>query len=134
MKAERAVARCKATSSNLVELVNDTLYLLKMISQCTPGKLTTLTTLEQCYPELEKKGRLIVGINSINMEAYWLFLIKPHAQKATLKSLTDAIKCLIPEIQDATYATQLSSRLNKPPKVEPMLAISQLKFKGKQST
>lgn len=70
MKAERAASRCKATSSNLVELVNDTLYLLNMISQCTPGKLTTLTTLEQWYLELEKKGRLIAGINSINMEAY----------------------------------------------------------------
>jgi hypothetical protein len=47
MKAERAISRCKSTTSNLVELVNNTLYLLNMISQCTPGKLTTMKTLEQ---------------------------------------------------------------------------------------
>ncbi len=66
MKAERAASRCKSTSSNLVELVNNTLYLSNMISQCTPGKLTTTNTLEQsCYPDLEEKGRLITGINSL---------------------------------------------------------------------
>lgn len=59
MKAERAASRCKATSSNLVELVNNTLYLSNMISQCTPGKLTTTNILEQmCYPDLEKKGEI----------------------------------------------------------------------------
>ena len=58
MKAERMVSRCKLTSSNLVELVNNTLYLKNMISQCTPGKLKTTNTLEQsCYPDLEEKGR-----------------------------------------------------------------------------
>jgi len=135
LKAERAASRCKATSSNLVELVNDTLYLSNMISQCTPGKLTTTNTLEQTlYPDLEERGRLIAGINSVSLEAYWLFLIKPHTQRATLKCLIDAIGYIIPDIQDATYVAQLSSRLNKPPEVEPMLAISQLRFKGKQPT
>ena len=106
-----------------------------MISQCTPGKMTTTNTLEQsCYPDLEEKGRLIAGINSLTMEAYWVFLVKLHTQRAALKCLTDAIGYMIPDIQDATYAAQLSSRLKKPPEVEPMLAISQLKFKGKQPT
>ena len=135
MKAERAASRCKSTSSNLVDLVNNTLYLANMISQCTPGKMTTTNTLEQsCYSELEEKGRLIAGINSLNLDAYWLFLIKPHTQRAALKCLTDAIGCIIPDIQDATYAAQLSSCLKKPPEVEPMLAINQLRFKGKQPT
>ena len=135
MKAERAASRCKITSNNLIELINNTLYLSNMISQCTPGQLTTTNTLEQtCYPDLEKKGRLIAGINSLNMEAYWLFFIKPHSQKAALKCLIEAVSCILPDIQDATYAAQLSSRLNKPLEVEPMLAISQLRFKGKQPT
>ena len=135
MKAERAASRCKSTFSNLVDLVNNTLYLANMISQCTLGKMTTTNKLEQsCYPELEEKGRLIAKINSLKLEAYWLFLIKPHTQRAALKCLTDAIGCMFLDIQDATYAAQLSSRLNKPPKVEPMLAINQLRFKGKQPT
>jgi len=135
MKAERAVSRCKSTSRNLVELVNNTLYLSNMISQCTPGKITTTKTLEQsCYPDLEEKGRVIAGINSLTWDTYWFFLVKPHSQRAALKCLTDAIRYIIPDIQDATYAAQLSSRLNKPPEVEPMLAISQLRFKGKQPT
>jgi len=133
MKAERAISRCKLTTSNLVELVNDTLYLSNMISQCTPGKLTAAKTLEQsCYPELEKNGRLIVGINSLTWDTYWFFLVKPYSQRAALKCLTDAIGYIIPDIQDATYAAQLNSRLNRPLEVEPMLAICQLRFKGKQ--
>ena len=92
MKAERAASRCKSTSSNLVELVNNTLYLSNMISQCTPGKLTTMKTLEQsCYPDLEEKGRLITGINSLTWDTYWFFLVKPRSQRAALKCLTDAI-------------------------------------------
>jgi len=135
LKAERAASRCRLTSSNLVDLVNDTLYIANMISQCTPGKVTTANALEQtCYPKLEGRGRLIAGVNSLNMETYWHFLVKPHEQRAALKCLTDAIQCMIPDIQDATYAAQLSSRLNKPPEIEPMLAINQLRFKGKQPT
>lgn len=133
MKAERAISRCKLTASNLVELVNDTLYLTNMISQCTPGKLILAKTLEQsCYPKLEKTGRLITWINSLTWNTYWLFLIKPYSQRSALKYLTDAVRSIVPDIQDATYATQLSSRLNRPPEVEPMLEIFQLKNKGKQ--
>jgi len=133
MKAERAVSRCKLTTSNLVELINDTLYLSNMISQCTLGKLLLAKTLEQsCYQELEKNGRLITGINSLTWDTYWLFLVKPCSQRAALKCLTDAIGCIIPEIQDATYAAQLNSRLSRPQEVEPMLAICQLRSKGKQ--
>ena len=135
MKAERATSRCKTTASILVDLVNNTLYLANMISQCTPGKMTTPNALElTCYPELEEKGRLIAGVKSLSLDAYWLFLIKPHTQRSALKCLTDAIGCIIPDIQDATYAAQLSSCLNKPSEVEPMLAINQLRFKGKQPT
>lgn len=133
MKAERATSRCRTISGNLVELVNNTLYLSNIISQCTPGQLTTANILEHsCYPELEKSARLIAGINSMTWDAYWFFLIKPYNQRAVLKCLTDAVGYIIPNIQDATFAAQFSLRLNKPPEVEPMLAISQLRFKGKQ--
>ena len=133
MKAERAISRCKATTSNLVELVNNTLYLSNMISRCTLGQLIATKMLEHsCCWELEKNGRLIAGINSLTWDAYWFFLVKPYSQRAALKCLTNAIGYIIPDIQDATFAAQLSLRLNRPPKVEPMLAISQLRFKGKQ--
>ena len=135
MKAERADSRCKSTAINLVDLVNNTIYMANMISQCTPRKMTTTNTLEQkFYPELEEKGRLIVGVKSLTSDAYWLFLIKPHTQRSAPKCLTDAIGCIIPDIQDATYAAQLSSCLNKSLEVQPMLAINQLRFKGKQPT
>ena len=135
LKAERAASRCTLTADNLADLVNDTLYLANIASQCTPGKITTAYTLEQtCYPDLENRARLITAVNSLDMDAYWRFLIKPHEQRSTLKCLTDAVQYMIPEIQDSTYAAQLSSRLNKPPEVEPMLAINQLRYKGKQPT
>ena len=132
MKAERAVSRCKLTTRNLVELINDTLYLSNMISQCTPSKLLSAKTLEQsCYQELEKNGRLITGVKSLTWDTYWLFLVKPYSHRAALKCLTYAIKCIIPDIHDATYAAQLSSRLSHPQEVEPMLAICQLRSKDK---
>ena len=60
MKAEREISRCRLSTSNLIELINNTLYLSNMISQCTPGKLLSAKTLEQaCNQELEKNGRLI---------------------------------------------------------------------------
>jgi len=135
LKAERAASRCTLTAGNLADLVNDTLYLANIVSQCTPGKITTANALEQtCYPDLEGRARSITAVDTLNIEAYWRFLIKPHEQRSALKCLTDAVQCMIPDIQDSTYAAQLSSRLNKPPEVEPMLAINQLRFKGKQPT
>jgi len=104
-----------------------------MISQCTPGKLLSVKALEQsCYQDLEKNGRLITGIKSLTWETYWFFLVKPYSQRAALKCLTDAIGCIIPDIHDATYSTQLNSHLSRPQEVEPMLAICQLRSKGKQ--
>ena len=131
MKAEREVSRCRLSTNNLIELINNTLYLSNMISQCTPGKLLSTRTFEQaCNQELEKNGRLIIGIQSLTWDTYWFFLVKPYGQRAALKYLTDAIGCIIPEIHDATYSAQLHSRLSRPPKLEPMLEIYQLRSKG----
>lgn len=135
MKAERAASRCRVIERNIINIVNDTLYLENMISQCTPGNITTSNMLEhKNYPELEKQGRLIAGVNSLTTDAYWLFLIKPHAQRSTLNCLKDALRYLIDDFQDATYDAQLTSRLNTPPEVEPMLAISRRRSKGKKTS
>ena len=135
MKAERAASRCKTISKNMINLVNDTLYLANMISQCTPGNITTTNMLEhRNYPELEKQGRLIAGVNTLTADTYWLFLIKPHYQRSALNCLTDALRYLIADFQDATYDAQLTSRLNTPPEVEPMLAICQRRSKGKETS
>jgi len=135
MKAERAASRCRVIERNIINIVNDTLYLANMISQCTPGNITTANMLEhKNYPELEKQGRLIAGVNSLTTDAYWLFLIKPHAQRSALNCLKDALRYLIADFQDATYDALLTSRLNTPPEVEPMLAISQRRSKGKKTS
>jgi len=47
MKAERETSRCRLATSNLIELINDTLYLSNLISQCTPGKFLSAKALEQ---------------------------------------------------------------------------------------
>ena len=128
MKAEREVSRCKLSISNLIELINNTLYLSNMISQCTPSKLLSAKTLEQsCNQELEKNRMLIAGIQSLTWDTYWLFLVKPYSQRAALKSLTNAIGCIILGIHDTKYSAQLHSRLSRPQEVEPMLVICQLR-------
>lgn len=45
MKAQRATSRCRSTISNLVNLINDTLYLSNLIIECTPGKLPSVKEL-----------------------------------------------------------------------------------------
>ena len=133
MKAERAVSKCKLSTSNLIELINNTQYLSNMIYYCTPGKLILAKTLEQsCYQELEKNGRLITGIKILTWDTYQLFLVKPYSQRAAVRCLADAIGCIIPDICDDTYYAQLNSHLSHPQEVELMLEICQLRSKGKQ--
>jgi len=133
MKAERANSRCRSTTSNLIELINDTLYLSNLISECSPGKLPSMKALEQTWKqELEKRERLITSIQTLTWETFWFFLVKPHSQRTTMKCLTDAIGYMIPEIIDATYTAQLHSHMSHPPELQPMLAICQLKAKDSQ--
>ena len=80
MKAKRETSRCRSATSNLVELINDTLYLSNLISQCTPGKLLSAKALEQtCNQELEKKEKLIASIQSLTWDTFWFFLVKPYS-------------------------------------------------------
>lgn len=124
MKAERKTSGCRSTTSNLIELINDTLYLYNLISQCTPGKLSSAKTLEHtCNQELEKKERLITDIQSLTWNTFWFFLVKPYSQREALKCLTDVISYMIPEIHDAMYSAQLNSNLSHPLELQPMLAI-----------
>jgi len=133
MKVEQATLRCRSTTSNLIELINDTLYLSNLILECTPGKLPSAKALEQkCKRELAKKDRLIASIQSLTWDTFWFFLVKPHSKKIAIKCLTDAIGYMIPEINDATYSVQLHSRMSHPPELKPMLVICQLKPKDNQ--
>jgi len=106
----------QSATSNLIKLINDTLYLSNLISKCSPGKLPSVKTLEQTWKqELEKRERLIVGIQTLTWETFWFFLVKPHSQRTAMKCLTDAISYVIPEITNTTYIAQLHSRMSHPP-------------------
>ena len=59
MKAERAVSRCKLSTSNLIELINNTLYLSNMISQCTPSVIDIFVP-----RDMEHEMSIITGILS----------------------------------------------------------------------
>ena len=134
MKAEIAVSRCKLTTSNLVELINDTLYLSNMISQCTPGKLLSAKTLEQsCYQELEKNGRLIAGINSLTWDTYWLFLVKPYSQWMTLRCSITSTQKMVPALTYAIFDGQLKSTIDQPMQLKPMTNIYDLKDRMQRS-
>jgi len=133
MKAERATSKCRSATGNLVELINHTLYLSNLILERTPSKLPSVKQLEQTWKqELEKRQRLIAGIQTLTWETIWFFLVKPYNQRTTIKCLTDAISYMILEIIDATYTAQLHLRMSHPPELQPMLAICQLKPKENQ--
>jgi len=130
MKVKRATSRCRSAIGNLIELINDTLYLSNLISECTLGKLPLAKALEQTWKqELKKRDRLVAGIQTLTWNTFWFFLVKPHSQKKTMKCLTNATDCMILEISDATYTAQLHLRMSHPPELQPMLTICQLKPK-----
>lgn len=133
MKAERAISRCRSTTNNLVELINDTLYLSNLITECSPGKLPSVKALEQTWKqELEQREILITCIQTLTWETFWFFLVKPYSQWITMKCLTDAIGHMIPKLTDATYTTQLHSHMSHPPELQLMLVICQLKSQDHQ--
>lgn len=127
MKAERVTSRCRSATSNIVELINDTLYLSNLITECSPGELPSIKTLEETWKqELEKRERLIAGIQTLTREIFWFFLVKPHNERTMIKCLKDVIGYMIPEITDATYTAQLHLCMSHPLELQLMLAIFQL--------
>ena len=133
MKAERETSRCRSVTGNVVELINNTLYLSNLISECTLGKFPSVKALEQIWKkELEKRKRLIARIQTLTWETFWFFLVKPYNQRIAIKCLSHAISYMISEITNGTYTAQLHSRMSHPPELQLMLAICQLKPKDNQ--
>lgn len=134
MKAERETSRCRSAKNNLIELINNSLYLCNLIIECSQGKFPQVKALEQqSKQELMHREKLIGGIHSLTWETFWFFLVKPHSQQMAMMCLTDAINHMIPEFVDATFAAQLHSCMSQPLEVQPMLAICQLRSQEDQS-
>jgi len=51
MKAKRATSRCRAATNNLIELINNSLHLSNLITDCSPGKLSQVKLLEQHWKQ-----------------------------------------------------------------------------------
>ncbi len=133
MKVERATSRCRATTNNLVELINNNLHISNLITDYSPGKLPKVKLLEQHWKqELTQREKLIVGIQILTWETLWFFLVKPHNQQMAMKCLSDAINYMVSELSDATYTAQLHSRMSRSPEIQPMLAICQLQPQEKK--
>ena len=132
MKAERETSRCRSAIGNMVELINNSLYLSNLIT-VFPRKLPPVKALEQTWKhELDQMERLIADIQILTWETFWFFLVKPYSKRTTMKCLTDAIGHVIPELNDATYTAQLHSRMSHPPELYPMLTICQLQSQDDQ--
>ena len=60
MKAKRAMSRCRATTNNIVELINNSLHVSNMITDCSLGKIPKVKLLQQHWKkELTQKEKLI---------------------------------------------------------------------------
>lgn len=49
MKAERETSRCRVAKGNLVELINNILYLSNLTTECSLGKIPPAKALEQMW-------------------------------------------------------------------------------------
>ena len=113
MKAERATSKCISTTNNLIELINNNLYLSNLITECSPGKLAKVKSLEQQWKqELMQREKLIEGIHNLTWETFWFSPVKPQNQQMAMKCLIDAINHMITELADATFTAQLHSRMS----------------------
>ena len=89
--------------NNVIELVNDNLYGANLISDCSPGNLPKVKVLEkQWKQDLETKEEQLNGVQSLNWDVHWPFVVKPHNQQMTIKFL-DVIDHMMPELSNATY-------------------------------
>lgn len=126
IKEERATSRARTIMDNLTQLVNDNLYAANLISDCTPGKLSKVKEIDKIWKQdLISKDQQINKTQEITWDALWSHLIKPHSQQMATKCLSNAINYIIPEFSDATYTSQLHSRLSHPTEVKDMLKICQ---------
>lgn len=119
--------------NNVIELVNDNLYGANLISDCSPGNLPKAKVLEnQWKQDLDTKDEQINRVQSLNCDVYWSFLVKPHSQQMTIKSLVDVVDRMMPELSDSTYTGQLQSRMSHPPEIQSMLSIFRLRVQEKK--
>jgi len=51
VKAERETSRCRLSIKNLVELINNSLYLSNLITECSPRKLPSVKALEHMWKQ-----------------------------------------------------------------------------------
>lgn len=133
MKVERETSRARATINGVIELVNNSLHMSNLISDCSPGKLPKVKALKHHWrQELKSREKQIGEVQNLTWDKFLFLLVKPHSQQMAMKFLFDAINCMVPELSDATYTTQLHSRMSQPPEIQPMLAICELQAQEKK--
>ena len=81
MKAERATSKSKATMNGVNELVNNSLHMSNLISDCSPGKLPKAKALEHHWrQEMANREKQIREVQNLTWDTFWSFLVKPHSQ------------------------------------------------------
>lgn len=82
MKVERDTSRCRETTNNLIELINNSLHLSNLITYFSPGKLPKVKLLEQHWKqELMQREKLIGGIQSLDGKSSSFSLINHIVSK-----------------------------------------------------
>lgn len=132
-KSKKVTSRATATMNGVIELVNDSLYMANLSSDCSPVKLPKAKALEyQWRQEIASREEQIGKVKNLTWDEFWFFLIKLHSQQMAMKFLFEAVNLMVPKLSDATYTTQLYSRMIHPPKIQPMLSICQLQVQEKK--
>ena len=112
MKAERETSRPRATMNGVIELVNNSLHMSNLIFDCSLSKLPKAKALEHHWrQELASREKQIEEVQNLTWDAFWFLLVKPHSQQMAMKCLSDTVNFVVPEPSDATYTTQLHSRM-----------------------
>lgn len=78
--------------NNVIELVIDNLYGANLISDRSPGNIPKAKVLEkQWKQDLDTEEEKINRVQSLNLDAHWSFVVKPHNHQMTIKCLVDVV-------------------------------------------
>lgn len=121
-QAEQAAETTATQVSILIDCVNENLHRANLISETTLGYLPSKLQLDTEWKQkAQANGKTIQAMARLNWESYWTYLVKPHSQCMTVRCIMNVAEKVAPALMDAVFAAQLSTEINQPTLLKPML-------------
>lgn len=127
-EAEQAMEDAAVEANSVIDCINENLHKANLVAKTTPGFIPEAQKLQVVWKQAsEEREEAIKQVNRLNWEAYWQYLVKPHSQWMTLKSLMTSVEKIVPTLTNVIFAGQLNVEVGQLTLLKPMLDICDLK-------